>query len=261
MLRNNTKNNDYFGSSDSVVASCSGQSLPSAGCGGVSNNNSSNTNANIGNNSKHGMNNPPGGGRTNIRGAVSGFFRASVLLRDTFQDNNKKLLPEPLSNEKLMEKHAVQLKSLRLTERDVLFVLSDADQFHKIQAALRARQSQTDALVKQIGVDLIRQGLKEMRAAAAVQERIQLEEERRYAIAKELTEARIKARQALRITTTDIAAVDNDSSDPANATSPTSTLAFVSIDYDEKQEMIGTFNPALLSDDDSQDGDILEVQN
>lgn len=223
-----------------------------------------------------------------MRGAVKGLFKAATVLslRDSSShhnnnshhnnsrrassstNNSNNYLPEPVSHERLLEKHAAALQQQSLTEADVALVLADADQFHAIQAALRNGQSQTNALARQIGGALLRERLVQLRlhqaAAAAEQKR----EQRQHAMARELTEARIKARQALNMEPGVSSDEDEDGAPSllldksvvaaATSSSPTSITAFVTMD---DPQVMGTFKPGLLQcdEEDSQDGDIQEV--
>jgi hypothetical protein len=162
---------------------------------------------------------------------------------------------EPKSNAK---------KSQRISEADLKMVIQDTESFHRIQQALRDRCAQTDALVKQIGIELIEERLMEVRRIHQIQENAKRTEQRKLHIARELTEARIKARQALKLD--DLTPVKRDSplssSDDEHrpgihqttTSSPTSVTAMLNVDGSS----MGTFK-AGLDEEASEDGDIQEL--
>lgn len=244
MLRQNlTKGSEYFGSPERKAKLFTAPS-PMPSCAPLPSASSSNISCNA-----------QGLSPLGIRGAVQGFLKATVLLRDDLHhayDKNGSYLPEPSNHDQILEKQSATAKLQRLTEADILMVVSDTDQFHKIQDALRARHSQTDAMVKQIGGDLIRECLAEMRKTHAADEAIRRQEQRQLSIAKELTEARIKAQQALKIESPVKERPESDSF----GGSPSSVAAIVNMD----SQQLGTFKPGMQFDDDSQDGDIQEVE-
>ena len=173
----------------------------------------------------------------------------------------------------------------------------DPAQFHKIQQVLRDRHGQTNALAKQIAPQLIRECLAELRrdqlVSVAELEREQLamrEEQRKLSIQRELTEARIKARQALNISLDSKGEAvdddedatnnnnDNDNSDnnsldepgspngtPKSSSSlnssdesPTSVTKSVLM----SDEHFLAFKPGLVVEEESsEDGDIQEVED
>jgi hypothetical protein len=165
-----------------------------------------------------------------------------------------------------------------LTEIDIKMVINDTESFHIIQEQLRDRNAQTNALVKHIGIELIRERYNVMKRQQQQIEQQKRMEDRKLQIARELTEARIKARQALNLTiskrTSSIDDDDNndnidetkedrnvydndiDAATVNNNNSPTSVMATLSID----ESKINTFKGGLLNDEyDSEDGDIQEV--
>ena len=189
-----------------------------------------------------------------------------------------------MTHEKLLVKFGARMQQMRISEQQLEQVINDTDQFRKIQQALRDRCGQTDALAKQIAPALIRERLEEVRreeqAMMVELEREQLamrEEQRKLSIQRELTEARIKARQALNIsldsnkssselpTDEDDLDFSNRSNDLASPNmkaglndskeSPTSVTNTLTL----SDEQFLAFQPGLVVEEDSSDGDIQEV--
>jgi hypothetical protein len=154
-------------------------------------------------------------------------------------------------------------KISRLSDAEIKMVISDTESFHKIQEALRQRHAQTDALVKQIGSELIQEQWVDLRRTQHRQEQVKREEQRKMSIARELTEARIKARQALKLDDVNTpvreavrssSIEDDDLSQLSTSGSPTSVTAMLNVD-DSK---IGTFQ-VNLEEETSEDEDIQEL--
>lgn len=159
----------------------------------------------------------------------------------------------------LQEKWAA-MQHLRLSPSEVQAVVNDPAHFHHIQQALREMGGQTDALAQQVVPALMRERLEECRAAQQQAARLQQEQQRKHEIARELAEARIKARQALQITTT--TAEDNDE-DPqeeeiTSSESPTSVTNMLALSEDQ----LVAFKPGLDAEvgSTSDDGDIQELE-
>ena len=198
---------------------------------------------------------------------------------------------ENMTQDKLWQKFGTRMQHLRITEQQLEQVITDTEQFRKIQQALRDRCGQTDALAKQIAPTLIRERLEELRreeqTMMAELEREQLamrEEQRKLSIQRELAEARIKARQALNISVESNNKEESSSSDlsshtegddqdfshgsidPAspnmkassneNKESPTSVTSTLTL----SEEQFLAFKPGLVVEEDSSDGDIQEVE-
>jgi len=160
----------------------------------------------------------------------------------------------------LQEKWAA-MQHLRLSPSEIQAVVNDPAHFHHIQQALREMGGQTDALAQQVVPALMRERLEECRAAQQQAARLQQEQQRKHEIARELAEARIKARQALQITTT-TAAEDNDEDSQdeeiTSSESPTSVTNMLALS--EKQ--LVAFKPGLEAEvgSTSDDGDIQELE-
>lgn len=158
---------------------------------------------------------------------------------------------------------AVASKMPRLSDAEIKMVISDTESFRKIQEALRDRHAQTDALVKQIGTELIQEQWLELRRTQQRQEQAKRAEQRKLSIARELTEARIKARQALKLddTSTPVrkdrsaSMEDDEHALSSTSASPTSVTAMLNVD-DSK---IGTFQ-VNLEEETSEDEDIQELE-
>lgn len=255
--------------------------LASAATGSNSNsNNSNNNNTSLGN--------------QGLR-RVSHLFKA---LSSSSDENvrHPSFLSESTTNDKRWQRFGGHIQQLRLSKEQLDQVIYDPAQFHKIQQALRDRHGQTNALAKQIAPQLIRECLTELRrdelVIVAELEREQVamrEEQRKLSIQRELTEARIKARQALNISLDSKGeAVDDDEEEDAtnnndnddnnsldepgspNGTpksrsslnssdeSPTSVTKSVLM----SDEHFLAFKPGLVVEEESsEDGDIQEVED
>jgi len=238
---------------------------------------------------------PPLTTSTNTAGAagllrVSHLFKA-LSLGDENKQNNNPFVPDNVSQDKLLQKHLGAMQQLRISPKQLKAVIEDDEQFRKIQQALRDRHSQTDALAKQIAPALIRERLAELQEQQAAQlaeldaqEKLLREEQRKLSIQRELTEARIKARQALNISLESQKSDsfeeedDNDATENEDGTevlmmgsplaksnkqmssgsndSPTSVTSMLTL----SEEQFHAFQPGLVVDEDnSEDGDIQEV--
>ena len=223
--------------------------------------------------------------------ANQGLRRVSHLLKalsNTSDENSHRQHfyggSENMTHEKLLVKFGARMQQMRISEQQLEQVINDTDQFRKIQQALRDRCGQTDALAKQIAPALIRERLEEVRreeqAMMVELEREQLamrEEQRKLSIQRELTEARIKARQALNISldsnkSSSELPMDEDDLDFSNRSndlvspnmkaglndskeSPTSVTNTLTL----SDEQFLAFQPGLVVEEDSSDGDIQEV--
>jgi hypothetical protein len=210
-----------------------------------------------------------------LRSTVQVFLKSKLLVSSIMMNDSNQHLPEASTYEVLLEKHGEHLNRLRLSDDEVAQVLDSADQFHRIQDRLRAQNSQTDALVKLRYYDLLREGLYDVKfqaSQAAVLEKkkqmAQRDEERKYKIQKELAEARIKARQALKLnndssnedqddTTTSTDEYNEDDVEmPIKEMSPISVKDFVAL---YNHQMLGSFKTGLTEETESEDGDIQEI--
>jgi hypothetical protein len=150
----------------------------------------------------------------------------------------------------------------RLSDAEIKMVVSDTESFRKIQQALRNLHAQTDALVKQIGAELIQEQWVDLRRTQQRQEQVKRAEQRKLSIARELTEARIKARQALKLDDVNTpvrkdrsgSMEENGQHHSSTSSSPTSVTAMLDVD-DSK---IGTFQ-VNLDEEASEDEDIQEM--
>jgi hypothetical protein len=149
-------------------------------------------------------------------------------------------IPVASTYEKLLEKHHPTLLQLKLSDPDVAETIARG--FHRLQMKLRDAQAQTNASVQTIGLPYLYHELHaELRYENAQVKVLQIQakqhetnvtspEERKLRIARELAEARIKARQALQrnnnnnnapTTTAD----DNDDFDAASLVSSSASVA------------------------------------
>ena len=247
------------------------------------------------NNSSNNNNNNTSLGNQGLR-RVSHLFKA---LSSSSDENvrHPSFLSESTTNDKRWQRFGGHIQQLRLSKEQLEQVVYDPAQFHKIQQVLRDRHGQTNALAKQIAPQLIRECLAELRrdelVIVAELEREQLamrEEQRKLSIQRELTEARIKARQALNISLDSKGEAvdddedatnnnnDNDNSDnnsldepgspngtPKSSSSlnssdesPTSVTKSVLM----SDEHFLAFKPGLVVEEESsEDGDIQEVED
>ena len=246
--------------------------------------NSSNSNSN---------NNSTSLGNQGLR-RVSHLFKA---LSSSSDENvrHPSFLSESTTNDKRWQRFGGHIQQLRLSKEQLEQVVYDPAQFHKIQQVLRDRHGQTNALAKQIAPQLIRECLVELRrdelVIVAELEREQLamrEEQRKLSIQRELTEARIKARQALNISLDSKGeAVDDDEEDATNNDNdndnnsldepgspngtPKSSSSLNSSDESPtsvtksvlmSDEHFLAFKPGLVVEEESsEDGDIQEVED
>jgi hypothetical protein len=168
-----------------------------------------------------------------------------------------------------------------MTESEIKKIVYDTESFHMIQEQLRTRyMAQTNAMVKQVGVQLVRERFLDQQQQQQQRERTNRVEQRKLQIAKELTEARIKSRQALQLmhptmskdnddndeaekackgSSNDDKTYDDDVSNNSNTNrsnnSPTSVLS--TLDVSDVTSFKGDL---MIMDCDSEDGDIQEVE-
>ena len=216
------------------------------------------------------------------RGALS-LFKA--LGSSEHEKRDHPFIPEVVTTEKLLQKHWTAVQRLRVTDTELEAVVNDDASFYKIQQALRDRCAQTDAVAEQIAPTLLRDCLEAARRAAMAraeleeqEERLRREEQRRLEIARELAEARIKARQALMREVDPSGGADDDgdrdyhpdalaspSGKPGATTannstsaseSPTSVMNTLSL---SEEQLLVAFKPGLEEDMSSEDGDIQEI--
>lgn len=224
---------------------------------------------------------------------VSGLLKALSNTSDDQNNLKHPFIPENVTQEKLLQKHRGTMAQLRISEAQMEAVIGDSEQFRKIQQALRDFHAQSDALAKQIAPALIRERLAELREQEALvqaeiqkEQRHHREEQRKLKIQRELTEARIKARQALNISLDSQKSGSEEGGDelggdstgcgravegggepvsplpksrrPNNSDeSPTSVANTLSM----PEEQFLAFKPGLVEEINSEDGDIQEVED
>lgn len=208
-------------------------------------------------------NNPPSAGAASMRKTLGG------LLKNFHTESHKHhpALPMQTTYDRLREKHADALQELRLSEADVQRVLDSDHYFAEIQSQLRNRRAVTDALIKQIAVQLVSEQLVILKKSENESKRHQTAEAHKLQIQRELAEARIKARQALKLNESiknedetegnDGDKDTTDNNDEANHPSPTSVANL----YRMPESSMGHFQPGLVDDLESDDGDIQEVDS
>jgi hypothetical protein len=197
----------------------------------------------------HGGNTTP----SQLRSAVAGIW-SSVQYGVTGGSNSlpNHGIPVASTYEKLLEKHHPTLLQLKLSDPDLAETIARG--FHRLQMKLRDAQAQTNASVQTIGLPYLYHELHaELRYENAQAKVLQIQakqhetnvtspEERKLRIARELAEARIKARQALQRnsnnsnnaqTTNTNGAADHDNNDDFDAASLVSSSASVASDDDD----------------------------
>lgn len=174
----------------------------------------------------------------------------SARLFGFFHQSKQAILPEIPNSEKLLEKHADSLP--RVSDEELRRVLDR--RFHEIQTTLRARSAYTDAVVAELGGQLVREHAHQLtREDEQIQQSLRdqhhhdQENSRKLQIARELTEARIKARQALHQRD------DDDDESPRPGVSPTSVTSYLDVN-------VGLFQKHTQSTDDEDDDDESDIQ-
>lgn len=174
-----------------------------------------------------------------------------------------------------------------MSENDIKSIIYNTDSFHIIQEQLRVNyRAQSNSVAKQVGIQLIREEYIRQQQLQLRKEQQSRQEQRQLQIARELTEARIKSQQALKLKIKTKNDSDSDDDEGSNSSrrhhqeddmndnhkntnssssngSPTSVMTTcVSI-----PDGVIAANDAFMAvplmsmngDDDSEDGDIQEV--
>jgi len=220
---------------------------------------------------------------------VSNVFKA--LGASEHEKREHPFIPENVTHEKLLQKHSTAIQQLRLSPAELQAVVTDDDHFHRIQQSLREMGAQTDALAQQVAPALLRAELEQWRSTQAQvalleleQQRLEQKQQRQHEIQRELAEARIKARQALQLSSSTHGSSDDSSSTSSSednddveedqrlaspvpkgshagsttsSESPTSVMMMNTLSLSDEQ--LGAFKPGL-EEEQSEDGDIQEVE-
>ena len=168
-----------------------------------------------------------------------------------------------------------------MSENDIKSIVNNTESFHIIQQQLREKyKAQSNSVAKQVGIHLIREQYIRQQQLQLRKEQQSRQQQRQLQIAKELTEARIKSQQALKLQIKSKNDSDSEDDEGSNGSrnqdgdrindhkhpntsnsSPTSVMSTcVSIPNDVIANNDGFIAAPLMSmDDDSEDGDIQEV--
>jgi hypothetical protein len=173
-----------------------------------------------------------------------------------------------------------------MSENDIKSIIYNTESFHIIQEQLRVNyRAQSNSVAKQVGIQLIREQYIRQQQLQLRKEQQARQEQRQLQIARELTEARIKSQQALKLKIKTKNESDDEDDEGSNSSrhrhhhdddtnkkykntnssngSPTSVMSTcVSIPDDVMATNDAFIAAPLMSmndEDDSEDGDIQEV--